>query len=61
MGEFDSIRQELQEALAGIATYVTAVSGTAPSQEELARVLSRYFVKKEICDTIVFERKESEV
>lgn len=56
MTDFSSLHPELKKALDGVASFVEALSGTPPSQEELALVLGRYFVKKEICDTLLAER-----
>ncbi|TYT73426.1 hypothetical protein [Desulfobotulus mexicanus] len=56
MSDFKSLDPELRKSLEAIATFVETISGTAPSQKELALVLGRYFVKKEICDTLMAER-----
>lgn len=47
----------IAEAWTAIAEYVTEITGTAPSNDEIARALKRYFVLKEITDHILMERE----
>lgn len=60
MTDFSNLHPDLKKALEGVAGFVKALCGTAPTQEELAVALNRYFVKKEICDTLVANRGEAE-
>lgn len=60
MTRFSPLHPELAKALENLSAFVEAVSGTPPTQEELALALNRYFVKKEICDTLVAERNPKE-
>ncbi|TWI65787.1 hypothetical protein LZ24_02973 [Desulfobotulus alkaliphilus] len=59
MSDFKTLDPELRQSLEAIVTFVETLSGVAPSQKELALVLGRYFVKKEICDTLLAERSSS--
>ena len=45
-----------RKAVEEIAAYIGAVSGANVTDEELARALSMYFVKKEILDSVVMLR-----
>ncbi|MCW7753067.1 hypothetical protein OOT00_03595 [Desulfobotulus sp. H1] len=56
MTDFTSLDPNLKQSLESVCAFVETLSGTAPTQAELALVLSRYFVKKEICDTLLAER-----
>lgn len=58
--KFSALHPDLEKALESVATFVETVSGVSPTQEELALALNRYFVKKEICDTLVAERNPKE-
>ena len=47
----------MADAVAAIERYVTEVTGKAPTHNEIARALKRYFVLKEITDHILMERE----
>lgn len=47
-------------AIGKIAEFVTAMTGTPPSPEEIADALTKYFVMKEIKDHIEMERENRE-
>lgn len=55
--EFDP---KLVEAIHTIENFVGEVTGTPPTQPELAQCLKRYFILKEILDQIVWEREHPE-
>lgn len=48
----------IQNAVQKVFNYVEQTTGQTPSDEEVARALTRYFVLKEIADFIVMEREE---
>lgn len=56
----DSIenRSPISKAMDKLFRYVEQTTGKAPSDEEVASALTRYFVLKEIADFIVMERGE---
>lgn len=60
MTKFSQLHPELEKALENVSNFVEAISGIPASQEELALALNRYFVKKEICETVVAERSPEE-
>lgn len=45
------------EAIEKIESYVGEITGKAPAPEEIATALTRYFVLKEICETIQWDRE----
>ena len=45
------------EAIRRIESYVGEITGKAPAPEEIATALKRYFVLKEICETIQWDRE----
>jgi len=47
------------EAIETIINFITETTGKAPTPEELADSLKRYFVMNEIKDHIIMVRKES--
>ena len=57
MGSKDTGTDPIADAWAAIAEYVTKITGTASSNDEIARALKRYFVLKEITDHIIMERE----
>lgn len=60
MAPTHAVDDRLDAAIATIKHYVAQVSGSEPTDEELARALTRYFVLKEINDHIVMQRKSAE-
>ena len=48
----------LDKAMGTIATFVEENTGQAPTPDELARALTRYFVLTEILDFIKMSREE---
>ena len=50
------LEDAVHQAIAKIHDFVTQVSGIEPSQAEIAKALTRYFVLKEINDHIVMDR-----
>ena len=55
--EVREIEDVLWEAIESLAKFITETTGQAPSQEEMARAIKRYFVLKEIKDHIEMERE----
>ena len=47
-------------AIGAIRRYVSEITGEAPTDAEIARALSRYFVLKEICEHIEMRRNNPE-
>jgi hypothetical protein len=47
----------LDQSLARVRRFVAETTGTAPSDEEIADALGRYFVMKEIGDHIAMVRR----
>lgn len=45
------------EAIGNLNDYITQTTGQAPTQEELAQALSKYFVLKEIREFIEMSRE----
>ena len=45
------------EAIEGIGKYVGEITGEKPAPEEIATALKRYFVLKEVCETIQWDRE----
>ena len=49
----------LIEAILHLKHFVQEVTGEAPTQEEIAKALKRYFILKEILDQINWERENA--
>lgn len=49
------------EAISALETYITRTTGQKPSQQEMARALSKFFVLKEIREFIEMDRREQSV
>lgn len=52
----DECGNQLAAAIDTIRKYVSEITGSAPTESEIARALSRYFVLKEICEHIEMQR-----
>ncbi|MFH1887869.1 MAG: hypothetical protein ABIJ95_11215 [Pseudomonadota bacterium] len=52
--------RELECALDRVRGFVAEITGEAPTDAELARALSRYFVLKEIMEHVELGRREEE-
>lgn len=50
----------IETAIDVIRRYVSEITGKAPSEAEIARALTRYFVLKEICEHIEMQRDNPE-
>jgi hypothetical protein len=51
---------QIATAVDAIRRVVTELTGQAPSDSEIARALTRYFVLKEICEHIEMQRDNPE-
>ena len=51
---------QIATAIDAVRRYVSEVTGQAPTEAEIARALSRYFVLKEICEHIEMHRDNPE-
>jgi hypothetical protein len=49
----------LIKAILHLQHFVSEVTGKEPTQEEISKVLKRYFILKEILDQIKWERENS--
>jgi len=47
---------QITAAIDAIRSYVTEMTGQAPTEGEIARALTRFFVLKEICEHIEMQR-----
>ena len=50
----------LINAIGHVQAFIEKMTGQAATQEELAKVLKRYFILKELLDQIVWEREHPE-
>jgi hypothetical protein len=61
----DAVNKEIEpcivEAVELIARFVGEVSGWAPSQQEIARTLKRYFILYEINEQIQWQREHPDL
>ncbi len=48
----------LEDALETVHDFVTRITGQAPTQDEIADALKRYFVLNEIKDHIIMQREK---
>ncbi len=60
MDEKFEISDELVESINKITNFVDKLTGTRPSQKEIAKTLNRYFILKEILEQIKWERDNPE-
>jgi len=60
MDILDPIENCVKEALGTVHRFITEVTGTSPTQEELADALKRYFVLNEIREHIEMVREPEE-
>ena len=51
---------QIEAAIDVIRRYVSEITGDAPTDAEIARALTRYFVLKEICEHIEMQRDNPE-
>ncbi|MBI5589623.1 MAG: hypothetical protein HY881_03975 [Deltaproteobacteria bacterium] len=51
---------QLETAIDAIRSYVSEITGETPTDAEIARALTRYFVLKEICEHIEMQRGNPE-
>jgi hypothetical protein len=51
---------QIATAIDVIQRYVSELTGEAPTDAEIARALTRYFVLKEICEHIEMQRNNPE-
>jgi hypothetical protein len=51
---------QITAAIDAIRSHVTEITGQAPSEAEIARALTRFFVLKEICEHIEMRRNNPE-
>ena len=51
---------QIAAAIDAIRKYVSEITGETPTEAEIARALTRYFVLKEICEHIEMQRDNSE-
>jgi hypothetical protein len=51
---------QIETAIDAIRSYVTEISGQSPTEAEIARALTRFFVLKEICEHIEMQRENPE-
>lgn len=59
MEKSPTIEPCLIEAISHLKHFVGEVTGKEPTEEEIAKVLKRYFILKEILDQIIWEREHS--
>ncbi|MBU0994430.1 MAG: hypothetical protein KJ737_18205 [Proteobacteria bacterium] len=50
----------LTDAIEHLQNFVGEITGKEPSQQEISKVLKRYFILKEILDQIKWEREHPE-
>jgi hypothetical protein len=51
---------QIAAAIDAIRSYVSEITGQAPTEAEIAKALTRFFVLKEICEHIEMQRDNSE-
>ncbi|MFO7559231.1 MAG: hypothetical protein R6X10_10410 [Desulfobacterales bacterium] len=56
----ETVDPSILEAIGAIKNFITETTGKAPTPEELADSLKRYFVMNEIKDHILMVRQDSE-
>ena len=56
----DGCGNQIATAIDAIRSYVTEISGQSPTEAEIARALTRFFVLKEICEHIEMQRENPE-
>jgi hypothetical protein len=49
--------EKIGAAIEAICNYVAEITGQAPTDAEMAKALTRYFVLKEICEHIEMQRE----
>ena len=60
MASYQTIEPNLSSALERLADFIQQVTGTEPTQAELADALSRYFVLNEIKEHILMVRENAD-
>ena len=61
MAEFVRIEDSLKDAILTIMSYVKAITGVEPTQEEIAEMLKSYFILNEVGTQIKYQlKKEAE-
>ena len=56
----EGCENQIAAAIDAIERYVAKITGQAPTEAEIARALTRYFVLKEICEHIVMQLENPE-
>jgi len=51
---------QIAAAIVAIRSYVSEITGQAPTEVEIAKALTRFFVLKEICEHIEMQRDNPE-
>jgi len=51
---------QIADAIDAIEKYVAEITGQAPTEAEIAKALTRFFVLKEICEHIEMQRDNPE-